>query len=98
MLEITRGPWITGGDPPQSIYWGVIAILESSPEKRTLVWQNHVHVTEHKANARLIAKAPEMLETLKHTRWFLMTKARKDPEERRIVAALEAVIAEAQDA
>ena len=37
-----------------------------------------------------------LLETAQHTRWFLMTKARRDPQERLIVDRLAGSIADAE--
>lgn len=52
--EHTEEPWFTGQEnPPQSIYWGVIAVLEHNPDKRVLIWQDK-WVLAHEANARRI--------------------------------------------
>lgn len=45
--------------------------------------------------ARLIAAAPELLEAVKFARWHLMTKARKDPEERKVIEKLSEAYAKA---
>jgi hypothetical protein len=47
-------------------------------------------------DARLISASPNMLKALKLTQWHLMTKGREDPEERKIVQAIQAAIAEAE--
>ncbi len=43
--------------------------------------------------------APDLLKMLRYTRWFLMSKARRDPEERNVVDELADAISKAtQDA
>lgn len=64
MTGFTPGPWFTGDNPPQPLYWGLIAILEHSPERLVAVWQDTHQVLDHQANARLIAAAPEMWESV----------------------------------
>ena len=65
-MRHTPGPWraYTGEVRPQMMYRRNICILEESGERFMAVAADHHvdQVTEHEANAHLIAAAPDLLE------------------------------------
>jgi len=64
----TPGPWsahvaIDGDDVPQMLYHGMVCVISTEPGREVMVTNDrrgHVAYDELAANARLIAKAPEM--------------------------------------
>ena len=72
IVQHTPGPWraVVGpkSEQPQTLYWGLVAIIERSPDEYVSVVTDGSHVVEpeqYAPNARLIAAAPRLLDMLK---------------------------------
>ena len=101
--KVTPGPWTVNPQGYLEAYsprhgQSTHTVLIARMEKHRLGSADRVCPDDiQEANACLIAAAPELLEVLTRTRWHLMTKARKDPEERQIVDQITEAIAKATE-